>query len=59
MAMRAATDAAMRVIATSKNPGTVLGRMRPRGVAFHAAYAVVEAYRAAVEGDMIDMAGGK
>jgi hypothetical protein len=46
-AMWRATLAARQVIAQSKNPRTTLGRMSPSGVAFHAAWAAVDAYRTA------------
>ena len=43
-AMRAATVAARKIIAQSKNPRTILGRMSPTSVAFHAAWAAIRAH---------------
>lgn len=48
-AMSAATAAAKQVIAQSKNPRTTLGKMRPDGVAYHAAYAAITAYEGSME----------
>lgn len=48
-AMSAATTAAKQVIAQSKNPRTTLGKMRPDGVAYHAAYAAITAYEGSLE----------
>jgi hypothetical protein len=48
-AMAAAANAAMKIITASKNPRTVLGRMPPTAVAFHAAWAAVNAHRRALE----------
>ncbi len=44
-AMRAATLAVRQVIAQSKNPRTMLGRMSASSVAFHAAWAAIDAHR--------------
>jgi hypothetical protein len=43
-AMWAATLAARQVIAQSKDPRTALGRMSPTSVAYHTAWAAIEAY---------------
>ncbi len=48
-AMRKATLAVRQVIAQSKNPRTMLGRMSASAVAFHAAWAAIDAYRRAHE----------
>jgi hypothetical protein len=48
-AMRAATLAVRQILAQAKNPRTILGRMSPTGVAFHAAWAAIEAHRAELE----------
>jgi hypothetical protein len=45
-AMRAAAKAARKVIAQSRNRKTALGQMKPGRVAFHVAWASVQAYRA-------------
>ena len=43
-AMWAATKATRQILAAAKNPRTLLGRMPPTSVAFHAAYAAVKAF---------------
>lgn len=43
----AATLAARQVLAQAKNPRTLLGRMPPTSVAFHAAWAAIQAYKEA------------
>lgn len=48
-AMRAAADAVRKILAQAKNPRTVLGRMSPSGVAYHAAWAAIEAHRDTLE----------
>lgn len=45
LAMQAATAAVRQVIAQSKNPNTILGRMSPTSVALHAALAAIQAHR--------------
>lgn len=51
-ALFAATLATRRVIATSKNPRTVLGQMSPTGVAYHAALEAINVYRALMGEEM-------
>jgi hypothetical protein len=51
-AMQAATQAALKIIAQSKNPRTTLGRMRPSAVAFHAAWAAIRAYEDCLDAHM-------
>jgi len=48
-AMRKATLAVRQVIAQSKNPRTALGKMSASSVAFHAAWAAIDAHRRAHE----------
>lgn len=43
-AYRRAASAALRVISLSKNPRTMIGRLSPSAVAWHAAYDAVKAY---------------
>ena len=47
--MRAATLAVRQVLAQAKNPRTTLGRMKPGSVAYHAAWAAIEAHRITLE----------
>ena len=49
VAMRAATLAVRQIFAQAKNPNTTLGRMSPTSVAFHAAWAAIQAHRDALE----------
>jgi hypothetical protein len=48
-AMRAATEAVRKILAQAKNPRTTLGRMSPTSVAYHAAWAAIEAHRDVLE----------
>jgi hypothetical protein len=48
-AMERAMIAVRKILAQSKDPRTTLGRMGPSSVAFHAAWAAVDAYRKALE----------
>jgi hypothetical protein len=48
-AMRAATIAVRKILATAKNPRTILGQMSPTSVAFHAAWAAIQAHREALQ----------
>ena len=45
-AMQAATVAVRKILAQSKNPRTVLGRMSPSSVAFHAAWEAIRVHDA-------------
>jgi hypothetical protein len=45
VAMGAATLAVRKILASAKNPRTLLGKASPTMVAFHAAYEAVSVYR--------------
>jgi hypothetical protein len=47
--MGAATIAARKVLAQAKNPRTLLSTYSATGIAYHAAYAAIEAYKTAKE----------
>lgn len=48
-AMRRASDVALKLITTSRNKRTVLGRMRRSSVAWHVAWEVVREYEQALQ----------
>ena len=58
MAMYAATLAVRKLLASAKNRRTLLGRMQPTAVAYHAAYAAVTAYRETSEHEQARRTGG-
>jgi predicted RNA-binding Zn-ribbon protein involved in translation (DUF1610 family) len=47
--MQAATRAALLVLAKSKDPRTLLSKMRPTSIAYHTAWAAVTAYQAEID----------
>lgn len=48
-AIGAATIAVRRVLATAKNPRTLLHTYSPTSIAYHAAYEAIRAYQAAMQ----------
>ena len=49
-----ATKAVRKILATAKNPRTLLHGYRPTALAYHAAWAAIEAYEAAAGQDRED-----
>lgn len=58
IAMGAATKAVMKILATAKNPRTVLGKGSPRMVAYHAAETAISTYRETLAHERARRAGG-
>ena len=48
-ALAAASLAVRRVLATAKNPRTLLHTYSPSSIAYHAAYAAIQTYKTALE----------
>lgn len=57
-AIWAATLAVRKTLATAKDKRTVLGRMDPTGVAYHAALTAVDAYTETLAHEQARRAGG-
>ena len=58
LAMGAATRAVRRILASAKNPRTLLGQARPTTVAYHAAWEAVTVYRETLAHEQARRLGG-